>query len=465
MNIFGKLKELGYSTAPEGFYDRVKVWASWYIGEVKNFHRYKVRNSGKTINCKRYSLGMAKKVAEDWADLMANEKVSITLEGEREQDFIDGVFRANNFVVKINELQEFKFALGTVAYVPRVVGVGGETSIAIDYVTVEHIYPLSWSNGIVAECAFDSVVTVDGEDYLYLQIHRKNDAGTYDIENRIYRYANEQLTDVALTDVRGYENIPPVVHTGSKERQFVIDRPNIANNVEFSLPLGVSVYANALDVLAGVDVAYDSYVNEFVLGKKRIMVKPSATQTIDGEDVFDANDLVFYVLPEDIADGSAITPIDMTLRTQEHNTGIQDQLNMLSAKCGFGENRYRFNGGSVATATQVVSENSAMFRTLKKHEIVLESVLVELCRILLRLGNSAMNAGLREDVEISIDFDDSIIEDKQAEFNRDMQLLSAGILNDWEFRMKWLNEDEETAKAALPGAEKLIDGEGQDEVE
>lgn len=66
------------------------------------------------------------------------------------------------------------------------------------------------------------------------------------------------------------------------------------------------------------------------------------------------------------------------------------------------------------------------------------------------VGNTAMNVGLNEEVEISIDFDDSIIEDKQTDFSRDMQLLTAGIMNDWEFRMKWLNEDEATAKAALP---------------
>ena len=105
-----------------------------------------------------------------------------------------------------------------------------------------------------------------------------------------------------------------------------------------------------------------------------------------------------------------------------------------------------------------------MFRTIKKHEIILEQALVELCRILLRLGNTAMNAGLKEDVEISIYFDDSIIEDKSADFTRDLQLLNAGILNDWEFRMKWMNEDEETAKSALPKVQDLTD-EQQNEIE
>ena len=105
-----------------------------------------------------------------------------------------------------------------------------------------------------------------------------------------------------------------------------------------------------------------------------------------------------------------------------------------------------------------------MFRTIKKHEIVLEQVLMELCRIILRLGNEAMNAGLDEDVEISVDFDDSIIEDKTAERNNDRQDLAAGIMNDWEYRAKWYNEDEATAKAALPKMEDMSTEE-QDEVE
>lgn len=72
------------------------------------------------------------------------------------------------------------------------------------------------------------------------------------------------------------------------------------------------------------------------------------------------------------------------------------------------------------------------------------------------MGNRYMGASLNEDVQISIDFDDSIIEDKGQDFNRDVQLLNAGIMNDWEFRMRWMNEDEATAKAALPKAQDMV---------
>ena len=58
----------------------------------------------------------------------------------------------------------------------------------------------------------------------------------------------------------------------------------------------------------------------------------------------------------------------------------------------------------------------------------------------------------------------AIIEDKGQDFNRDMQLLDAGIMNDWEFRARWMNEDEATAKAALPKMQDMTT-EQQNEVE
>lgn len=472
MSIIRILKDKGFDTVPDSFYEEIDTWRSWYDGNVKKFHNFTVFNGQNHVRCRRYTMGMGKKVAEDWANLLMNEKVKITLEGRREQQFFDEVCRDNNFEVKVNEMQEMKSALGTAAYVARVSGVvvnqdgaverGG--SIKLDYVTAPNIFPLSWRNGIVEECAFTSSHTKSGQKYLYLQIHRKKGNGLYSIENSIYTDTNGNLSEVTLASVPGFENVPPVVENISDRPLFVIDRLNIANNVDTTLPMGIPAFANAIDQLKGVDIAYDSYVNEFVLGKKRVMVQPGAIKDLEGNPTFDPNDLTYYVLPEELKDGSLIVPIDMNLRTEEHNAGLQDMLNMLSSRCGFGENHYRFDNGSVSTATQVVSENSTMFRTIKKHEIILENVLKELCRIILRLGNTVLHMRLNEDVEISIDFDDSIIEDKQAEFNRTMQLLNAGLMTAEEARAILMNEDIETARAALPGMEDMTDEE-QDEVE
>ena len=476
MNNNDVLKKLGYDTVPADFYSKIDDWKAWYEGNVKKFHTYRVYNgSGGSIKQRRFSAGMAKKVAEDWANLLLNEKVKITLEGEAEQEFVDNILEANNFEVKGNELQEKKAALGTGAYVFNVTGVpvdeedgtisGSGESIKMDYVTAPHIYPISWDNGRVVECAFFIERTVKGDKYLYCQIHHK-DGTEYVIENHLYRAKNSDLQEVTLADVSGFESVSPEIRTGSDKPMFIIDKLNIANNFSDDNPMGISAYANAIDQLKGVDVAYDSYVNEFILGKKRVMVKPSALKDMNtGELAFDPNDVTFYLLPEDSQDDSVIHEIDMSLRTMDHKTGIQDMLNMLSAKCGFGESHYKFENGAIATATQIVSENSTLFRTIKKHEIILEAVLKEICRTILRLGNQYLGQSLDEDVEISIDFDDSIIEDKATDFQRDLQMLSAGIIQHYEFRMKWMNEDEKTAKEALPPMTQMIEDQtGADEV-
>ena len=54
--------------------------------------------------------------------------------------------------------------------------------------------------------------------------------------------------------------------------------------------------------------------------------------------------------------------------------------------------------------------------------------------------------------------------DIRAEMAADLQLVSAGILNAYEFRQKHFGEDEETAKAMLPGMEEMVD-EPQEELE
>ena len=55
-------------------------------------------------------------------------------------------------------------------------------------------------------------------------------------------------------------------------------------------------------------------------------------------------------------------------------------------------------------------------------------------------------------------------ESNRAEMAADLQLVSAGILNAYEFRKKHFGEDEETARAMLPGMEEMVD-EPQGELE
>ncbi len=460
MTVIDTLNALGFSTVPASWYDLIDIWNQWYQGRVRGFHDYRVFNGLRHVHCTKLTAGMAKTVAEAWADLLMNDKVSVTLEGEAEQAFFDEVCAANNFRRLMNVYEEYCFALGTSAVVAVVSGmqVDGEgralspaAAIRLDFVRADGIFPLSWQNGVIRECAFATSRAHAGSDYVYLQIHRLSD-GEYLIENRLFSVLSGSLREVPLDAVPEYADVAPVFHTHSPHPLFVINFPNIANNLMPDVPMGVSIYANAIDQLKDCDNIFDSLNSEFVLGRKRIMVKPEALKSLDGEPLFDANDLVFYLLPEDSSNGSTVQEITASLRTEEHFTGLQTALDMLALKTGLGPSHWKFDKGHITTATQIVAANSEEYRTQCKHEIVLRQILTDLARIVLRLGNTFMNLSLNEDVEISVDFDESVIEDKTAEFERDCRMLTLGILARDEFRAKWLNEDLKTAQKAIQDA-------------
>ena len=176
MDIIKYLNKNEFDTVDRTFYSRIAVWYSWYKADVRRFHRYRVyRGSGSYVNCHRKSMGMAKKLCEDIADLLLNERVQITLADEKANAYVEDVLQKNNFGVLGNEYQERKAYCGTVAYVPyirdmvvdgdgNVVGGGG---VSINYVTAKDIYPLSWENGVITEVAFLFATTFRNKKYDY----------------------------------------------------------------------------------------------------------------------------------------------------------------------------------------------------------------------------------------------------------------------------------------------------------
>ena len=118
MDIFSYFRNKGIDTLDPAFYKQIRIWRSWYDSKVRKFHRYKVyRGNGASVNCDRYTLGMAKKVCEDMADLLLNERVTITIADETTDTFVKQVLTENTWEELGNEYQEWKSALGTAAYV------------------------------------------------------------------------------------------------------------------------------------------------------------------------------------------------------------------------------------------------------------------------------------------------------------------------------------------------------------
>jgi A118 family predicted phage portal protein len=170
---------------------------------------------------------------------------------------------------------------------------------------------------------------------------------------------------------------------------------------------------------------------------------------------------VFYRLPEGASaygEGNPyIKEIDFNLRSQDHLTAIQFGLDKFSSSVGFGENFYKYaSAGGPATATQVITENTTLYRTIKKHQIILDAVLIDLIRLIIAIAEYYdVESNLDIESEIIVNFDDSILEDKEKDRRRMLDEIAAGILRPEIYVMKTYGVTKEIAMQMMPGGELI----------
>lgn len=435
-----------YKTASNEAYNHIDEWLEWYQDDVKKFSHYKVWNGSVMTEHERYRLGMAKKVCEDWANLLLNEKISIKA-GDYEERLKE-VLRFNNFYVRANQLIELTFALGTGALVEYK---DGDGNIIIDYIRADMIYPLSWDNGDITECAFGTTRVTDGKECIYLQIHRLGVVRDEDEEpenENMYYIENKYVDAESGKEIECPGNVIPLVNTGSEFPLFQIITPNICNNIDLDSPFGVSIYANSISQLKGCDLVYDSYMNEYVLGRKRIIVPISAAKMQMSKDgviapAFDPKDTVYYQMPVDRDGDMKLTEVDMTIRASDHELGIQRCLDILSMKCGMGTGRYKFDSsGGVKTATEVISDKSDLYQNRQKNSTVVGQAILGMIRAV-----AFLDAGI--EVEATVNFDDSIIEDTNTTIDKNIKLVTNGLRSKLTAIMEIEHCSEEEAKKEL----------------
>lgn len=399
-----------------------KLWQEWYRGEVPAAHNYRVYNGTGFQQCKRRTLGMAKVICEDYGSLLINEHVQVSCDGF---DELPEILRNNQFFTRANRLAELVMALGTGAFVEFL---GENKQPVIDYIRADMIYPLSWDGDNVTECAFASRKVVGegrtSKTVYYVQLHVKAPGG-WKIRNV---YLDQKGKELPLP--AGMLEESPV----SPVPLFQLLRPNTINAADFDSPLGASVFAEALEQLVDCDIIWDSYINEFVLGKKRLMIPLTLAKldiqrgnAADGnetlEPIFDPNDALIYVYQtkEDSADKPI--EVDLNLRTEQHEQGLQRCIDTLSKKCGLGVGRYRFDTNGAKTATEVISVKSDLYQSLKRHEKTFGDAIIGMVKALAWLmGNNLVN-------EPTVQFDDSIVEDANATIDRAIKLHGAGFMS------------------------------------
>lgn len=452
----------GYAP-PSHLYAPVTEARAWWSGMWGPFHLSVEHHAGHApYRREMYKMGMAKKICEDWATVLCNDRTAVTT-GDDETDRVllgdrrgsGGFLTHGNFRGRLHAFVEQVFALGTGAAVAHPTGAvldgGGRlvraAGMALDFLCADQVFPMQVEDGEIRSCAFLGQHTgADGACTYRVSVHLAGDGGWH-----IYSHAfDADLEPIPL-------EAGCTAHMFSPVKLFAVLTPNTqpTDALAAAWGMGASVFACAYDNLKGVDLAYNNFCRDLYLGGKKVFMN----RELIGEDSFGnrvapddvAQQLFMTVGDGDLSAETMIVEHNPALRADENCRALQAQLDYLSFKVGFGTRHYRFADDRVVTATQYAGERQEMFRNASRHYLHMEAFWRALIGIAwylaYPLGGRAETAVCVR--EIRIDFDDSFFIDPAAERERDLAEVRAGILAPWEYRVRHYGDSETYAKQTV----------------
>ena len=474
---FKNVFELGGVPSFQQFYNfGIFIWKYLWKGFYKAWH---VIACPTIANPKAertlYRMNMAKALCAEMAGLVWGEEctVNVSMEGRESTDenpdplneFVQQVLEKNAFHEKMQEDIEEGLALGGSALKTWAESKRDENGnelpdtrkVMIGYAMADQFIPISWDNARVTEGVFVSRIAKGGYYYTRLEWHRWNGL-TYVITNELYRSEIQKGKNADETqDILGvryplseiYPYLDEETEIPVEESLFTYWRTPIANNLDDNSPLGMSIYGNSLETLHALDICFDSFVREFRLGKKRIIVPArsvrSVVDPVSGKlcRYFDANDETYEALASDTPDDLKITDNSVEIRVEEHVAALNAFLSILCLQTGFSPGTFTFDQHTgLKTATEVVSEDSKTYKTIKTIQKQIRPAVEHIVRNIIDVAilyemtdeNGTQIATLAANgYNVNIVFDDGITQDRQTNINEGVMLVGAGLLSKYTF--------------------------------
>ena len=470
------------------YYFGIFIWKYLYKGFYSPWHRILSPTVADPYHKRDIErMDMAKAVCAELAGLIWSEQceVHISQGKEKEQpleEFVIDVLNQNGFWTKMQEHIEQVLALGGGAIKAwyevnrdsngnEIPGSGG---IRLGFCMADQFIPTAWDNSQVTDGVFISREAKDGYYYTRLEWH-KWDGTTYYISNEAFRseYKEKVPGSTEPQDILGFRyplnEIYPFINEqtalqGLTTSLFAYYRTAVANNIDDNSPLGVSIYANAMSTLKSLDICYDSFIREFELGKKRIIVPTQCLRTVvdpaSGQTrrYFDATDEAYVALSTDDPNSLKIQDNTVELRVGEHEQAINAFLSVLCLQLGFSAGTFTFDKASgLKTATEVISENSKTYKTIKSHQFQVKSAITKIVDAIIEIAalydlkwnGLSIRSLAAQGYETKVVFDDSILQDRQTNINEGITLVTNELMAKQTFMVKILGMTEAEARAEL----------------
>ena len=323
------------------------------------------------------TINFAKSICSEVARL-TTLGIGIKLDGSTRANWLQEVIDKEYF--NIREWCEYANAYGTVVLKPN--------DKSIDLYLPDRYVVTAQEDGEISGIIFISQKKVDEKYYTRLEYHRFIDSGEYAISNRCY--VGDTIT--AIGEYVPIEKTPwPYMYEEAIAEK--VDRPLYgvlktphANNIDIGSPMKLPIFAEAIEELKELDIAYSRIAKE-IFDSKRILLLDSDRMMPSGGKVEDLTraqnearkamglpDIVKNVFGDGV--NSFYEEINPSINTDARLSGINSLLSQIGYKIGFSNGYFVFNESSgIQTATGVEAEQQRTIQFIKDVRDKLENCL------------------------------------------------------------------------------------------
>lgn len=421
-----------------------------------------------------YSLGLGKMICQSVQQQVLSEmETSITEPGKEDEVDNDKIEEAdttratylNNIykkrlIKKLPQALEKALAMGGMLIKPYV----NNDSVYLDFNYQGDFYPITFDDdGNITDIAFyDSFVS---GDFIYTKIERQ----TFNqlkkeitVQNKAFkaRYINsnddteqELGTEVPLSSVEKWANISqePVVLKNMEKPLFGCFKVPLANNVDMSSPLGISIFSPAIKMIELADKQFSRLDWEYNGGQLAIDVDPTAVTYSDGYFGKVTNlDACQNRLYRNIDLGTDETYKEWapSLRDANYMNGLNVYLNKIEDLIGLARGTLSQVESEARTATEIKLLKQRTYITISAIQDELEKCLMDTVYAI-SVYCDLYNLIPSGDYDTNIEWKDSILTDTDTELEQKLNLQNAGILSKAEVRAWYTGESIESAQLEI----------------
>ncbi|MGN1415686.1 MAG: phage portal protein [Oscillospiraceae bacterium] len=373
----------------------------------------------------------AKVLCDTLSDMTFGQQVDIIIGNKNKQKFVDRVLQDNAFWDRMPQIFSLGYALG--GALVKVFVSGG--AVKLDYSSAEDFIPLGWDSAHIDEGIFRSRFCRGGMYYTLFEKHGHSSDGSPEVSRKLF--CSHNSSDMGTENSLGtlFPEMQPVTAYPFGRKMFSYFHPAASNNIMTDSGIGLSVFYNCRDTLKALDIAFDSLMREFILGRKRIIVPSSCIRTVvDPESgevrrYFDADDEVYQALR--CEDEKDLKIIDNTaeLRVDEHVSAVNALLNILCFQTGLSSGTLSFGSASgVRTAAEIESQENRTSRTVNSNRNIAAEFIEDIVRSIISAG---VYIGELNDSEtdIRISFSKELDISVDSQIDRTFKLMDHGIID------------------------------------